>query len=173
MPWYHVMLIGAAIIAGLVANKTPRAWLWVCSLLGSGVVSYAYLRLADAPVWAPAPGIAMMSDAAVFLLIREFAKERWELYGLGTIMMVSVTMNLIQTSAIIAGFPARLPDDIYAYGLEAFNYAALLLILGRGVVDRVERHDGLFVSRHLGRTVDRLGAVAKAKTHQKTPFRTW
>lgn len=173
MHWYHFALIGSAIIAGLMAGKTPRAWLWIAAMAASFAVSVTYLYL-PGPWWLPQPGIAMMCDAVVFLAVREMGRDRWEIYGLGTLLMISVTLSLMQTAARIAGFPPQLPSEVYAIALEIINYLALILIGGVGLLDRIEASDvRLHFPRPARSAMDTIGNFAHRQTNQKTPFQNW
>lgn len=175
MEWYHYSMLAAALGTGWMAHKTPRAWLWIGLLAASFIISVSYLNM-DHPVWLPHPGIAMMVDAIVYLAIREVAEERWEKQGLGGLIMVSVTLNLVQTSAIVTGFPPQLPQWAYAIALEIINYLSLALIFGRGLIQRIEGKNGLPslpFPRWAGRPVARLGTFAKAKSVHKRPLGTW
>ncbi len=145
MSWYHLALLVAAGVAWFAARKTPRAGLWVVTLASSFVISVSYLYMYKPgwPFvwWPPHAGIATLCDAGVVALIFRFGMERWEAVGLRTIMMASVTVNLVQTSAYTLGFPPMMEAKTYAILLEAINYLALALIGGVGILDRKNARD--------------------------------
>lgn len=173
MHWYHFALIGWAIAVGLLAGKTPRAWLWIAAMAASFVVSVVYLNF-PGPRWLPQPGIATMCDAVIVISIREIGRDRWEIYGLGALFMISVSLSLVQTFAIIAGFPPQLPSEVYALALEIINYLALILIGGVGLLDRIEASDvRLHFPRPARSAMDTIGHFAHRQTNQKTPFQNW
>jgi hypothetical protein len=157
MEWYHYVMAGAALLAALAARKTPRAVIWVVSLAASFIVSVGYLRGYQAievsnlsaaytdgklvPLlrdWLPPSIVAAACDAVVCVLIWFFGRERWEtvwLYGISLAMMGT---NLLYASGLIIGFPPIPDRGTLGSILEAMNLAALLLIGGTGILDRVQ-----------------------------------
>jgi hypothetical protein len=171
---YHVLLLIAVGLAGYAARKTPRAWLWIAALAISFVVSVAYLYQAKpgwpGVWWPPHAGIATLCDAAIVVLIFRFGVDRWERVGLRTIMMVSVTINLVQTSAYTLGFPPMMPADTYAILLEVINYLALAMIGGVGILDRKNARDRISHRPH--RFMASVGEFAHAQS-AAPPLAKW
>ncbi len=175
MQWYHFTLAAAAIAAAAFAWKTPRAAFWVLCLTVSFIVSVAYLYLPKPYVpnmwWPPHAGIATLCDAAVVAAVFRWGREKWETVGLRTIIMASVTVNLIQTSAYTLGFPPMLPADAHAIILEFINYLALLLIGGVGLVDRINGRAAF--SRRTRADLATLGNFIHAKGWKSPPLAKW
>lgn len=170
MEWYHYVMAAVAVLAAVVARKTPRAVLWVAALAASFIVSVGYLRgyevieannllarYADAPYvplwrdWLPPSIIAAACDAVVCILIYRLGQERWERPWLYTITLGMMATNMLYASGLILGFPPVPDRGTLGIILEAMNLAALLLIGGTGILDRVQH-----VSGSLGGLVGRV-----------------
>jgi hypothetical protein len=163
MEWYHFVMAGAAIAAALVARKTPRAALWVVAFAASFIVSVGYLRGYESleannllafytdrtwdliPLfrdWLPPSIVAAACDAIVCILIYRMGRERWErlwLYGIALAMMGT---NLLYASGLVMGFPPIPDRGTLGIILEVMNLAALGLIGGTGILDRVQHGRG-------------------------------
>lgn len=181
MSWYHEALAALALFALVASWHLPRCRLWVGILVVAFVVSVAYYRLYPyADFWLP-PGavVAFFCDAIVFLIIRETHEDQWEIYGLGTIMIASATLNAIQVVGYVSGWPPMLPHVIYSSILELANAAYLLLIGGVGLLGWI--FDGSRSGPDVGPSRDsRLAMalnIAHKAAHQKTtvsqPLRKW
>jgi len=153
MSTYHLALLIAAVVAGWFARKQPRAWLWIGALALSFIVSVAYLYMPKhyypGMWWPPASLVAAMCDIAVVIAIRELGREKWETRLLFGLMMISVSVNLLYATGTILGFPPIPPHEVYAIILEAINYAALLLIAGTGLLERMGASNGHHTTRGL------------------------
>ena len=191
MEWYHFVMAGAAIAVAVIARKTPRAWLWVALLAASFIVSVGYLRGYEAleannllafytdrmwlltPLfrdWLPPSIVAAACDAVVCILIYRMGVERWErvwLYGISLAMMGT---NLLYASGLIMGF-SPIPDrGTLGIILEVMNLAALVLIGGTGILDRVQHGRsgiGGLVGRilHVGHSYLRAPAKRSTRGH--------
>ncbi|MCA0344754.1 MAG: hypothetical protein LCH99_34270 [Proteobacteria bacterium] len=174
MQWYHFIVPSFAVLALLGGWKTPRSVLWVALIMASYVISVAYIFLPRwdwIPWWPPAPGITFLCDAAAFLVVRELHKERWEMLGLGSLLLLSATIDLIQTWALVIGVPPALSSAVYGSILEMINVAAFLLIFGVGMMDRLNAGHGISRSAH--RVVGGLSDFAHSTSKQKKPLTKW
>jgi hypothetical protein len=161
MEWYHYVMAGAAIAAAVIARKTPRAWLWVAALAAAFIISVGYLRGYQAielsnlsaaytdgemvPLlrdWLPPSIVAAACDALVCVMIYFLGKERWETLWLYGICLAMMGTNLLYASGLIIGFPPIPDRGTLGAILEAMNLAALVLIGGTGILDRVQHGRG-------------------------------
>jgi hypothetical protein len=175
--WYHGLLATVAVLASAAGLKTPRATFWVFCLTASFVASVAYYY-APKPMWPGMwwplhSGIAALCDAMIVVLIFFFGKEKWETLGLRGIMLVSVSVNMMQTSAYTLGYPPPVPHALYSSILEVINFLALILLGGIGLLDRYNatpRHRfSVFAGPYLGR----IGNFAHQKTWKIPPLTKW
>lgn len=181
MSWYHEALAALAIFALIASWHLPRCRLWIGGLVVSFVISVAYYHATPIDgVWLPnGAAVAFFCDAILFLVIRETHKETWEIFGLGTVMIASATLNAIQMVGLVSGWPPMLSQVLYSSILEIANAAYLILIGGVGILGWVE--SGERTRRHIG--PDRRSSVAmvvntaRKVCHQKTtvsqPLRKW
>ena len=183
MDWFHYALLALACAALLASWNVPRCRLWVFALAGAYIVSVAYYRLSlpfsHESAWPHGAFIAFAVDAAVFVLIRETHKDQWEIWGLGSIMIASATLNAIQMMGLVFGWPPMLPQATYSTILEIANVAFLILIIGRGILGWIA--DASTSGHHL--PGDRAGGLARAvtyaheactkKTTASQPLRKW
>lgn len=185
MEWYHWALAAFALLAAFVARKTPRAVLWVAALATSFIVSVGYLRgyqaleannllashtgdialyVAIWRDWLPPSLVAGACDAVVCVLIYYFGRERWETLWLYSISLGMMATNLLYSSGLIMGFPPIPDRGTLGSILEAMNIAALLLVGGTGLLDRVQDvagNIGGFVGRVFRLSRSYLRAPAK------------
>lgn len=133
MEWYHWTLVALAVLAIVSAWRVPRAVLWV----GLGAFVY-YLTAAwhnagfPAGVW-----VGAASNFAMIVLITRYGEDRnWE-WMLGNAFALMTLIDLFHA----AGYATRLQ---FAVALEIVNAAALLMIAGTGIVQRIR--DGELVS---------------------------
>lgn len=181
MSWYHEALAALAIFALVASWHLPRCRLWVGILVVAFVVSVAYYRVAPyADFWTPHGAvIAFFCDAIVFLIIRETHKEAWEIYGLGTLMIASATLNAIQMVGLVSGWPPMLPHIVYSSILELANAAYLLIIGGVGILGWIEygarsgHSNGPDRSRRMAMVVHATRKAAHQKTTVSQPLRKW
>lgn len=173
MQWYHLTIIAIAAVAFLVSRGTPRASLWIVAVLVAylGPVLYLHAPRPDLLGWYPPDaGISFLFDGLVYFIITHKHEEAWEKRGLGTIFMVSATIDLLQCFGVLTGYPPPLSITMYGSILEFMNVLALLLIGGIGIGDTL-RDGGFDISRsyrlHLGSVMH----VAHAKTHASKPFK--
>lgn len=173
MEWYHFVMAGVAILAALAARKTPRAVIWVVSLAASFIVSVGYLRgyqaleannllafYTDDPSqivplmrdWLPPSIVAAACDAVVCVLIYFFGRERWETHWLYGISLAMMGTNMLYASGLIIGFPPIPDRGTLGIILEIMNLAALALIGGTGILDRVQ-HVGGGIGGLMGRVL--------------------
>lgn len=177
LQWYHIALAVAAVIAAALSIGTPRATFWIFSLTASFIASVAYFY-APKPwwpgMWWPLhSGVAALCDAAIVTLIYFFGREKWETFGLRGLMLISVSVNMVQTSAYTLGYPPPITHATYATILEVINFLALVLIGGIGLLDRYNassRHSFLdFARPYLGWA----GQLAHQKGWQNPPLSKW
>lgn len=173
MQWYHVAIPALAVISAISARRTPRAILWVSAIMAAYIAPVAYLY-ADMPSWLtwhpPQPGVSFLCDGAVYCLIIHNHEERWERWGLGSIFMASSTVDLIQCFGVMTGYPPPLSGHSYGIVLDALNVAALLLIGGISIADRI-KDGGRDLSGFYQLYLDRAIRAAHEKTHAPKPFR--
>lgn len=171
--WYHVAIPALAVISAIVARRTPRAILWVSAIMAAYLAPVAYLY-ADMPSWftwyPPQPGVSFLCDGAVYCLIAHKHEERWERWGLGSVFMASATIDLLQCFGIMTGFPPPLSGHAYGFSLDVLNVAALFMIGGMGIADRL-RNGGFDLSGTYHKHMDRALSFAHEKTHAPKPFR--
>lgn len=174
MYWYNWAQLTAFAIVIAIAWKTPRASLWAAALAASYVLSVAYIRVAPATgSWPPSQLVGLLLDGAVLVLIREHHREKWEYYGLCTIMSFMVTADIVQLFGVLTGFPPPLTQVNFGVILEALNYMALALIGGIGLMDLVPRNDRYSVAHHRFSLLHRTRRYAHARTHEPQPLRKW
>lgn len=180
MQWYHVLLITMAGVSLAASWKMPRCRLWIGALAMSYVISVAYYRLSPFyDGWHPHGSmIAFFTDALVFLIIRETHQERWEIATIGTVMIVSTSINLFQLSGYVWGFPPMLGQEAYSILLELLNAIYLLFIGGAGLMDHVDRKNtrrGLSRYRRGGLVAACINLFSKAREESKVrqPLRKW
>lgn len=173
MQWYHLALPTLAVIAAMLARRTPRSWLWVSAIMAAWIAPVAYLYAGQPdflPWYPPQPGISFLCDGTVYCFVIHRHEERWERWGLGSIFMASATVDLIQCFGVMTGYPPPLAGHSYGLVLDALNVAALLLIGGIGIADRL-KDGGRDFSGFYQRYLDRAVRAAHAKTHAPKPFR--
>ncbi len=142
MFWFHIAQLSAFAVAAGLSWKTPRAALWVSLLAASYVISVLYVNYPHwGGFWPPSQLVGLLLDGAVLLAIREFHKEKWEFFGLGTIMGFMVTADIVQLSGSLTGYPPPLNQNDFGIILELLNYFALVLIGGVGLMDLVRVND--------------------------------
>lgn len=167
MEWYHAALASLALIALLLSWNVPRCGKWIFLATMSYIVSVAYYRLSPGGhLYPPGPVVAFFCDASVFVMIRQAHKEKWEFYGLGSLMMFSATLNLLQVMSDATGVPPMLPQLIYSEILEVTNALYLSIIGGIGMMDWKHEID---LARNRASGVDRtfyLAAREKSKVQK-------
>ena len=126
LEWYHWTLISAALIAGALAWRVPRAVIWI----GLGVVSYvtsAMWHNAGLP-YATAYGAA--TNLIICYLFWIFSNRRWE-------MRLWNFFHLMLVVDLLYIFGAIRDQFTFAVTLELINLAALIFIGLTGMFDRV------------------------------------
>lgn len=172
MSGYHISLLIVAAVTALIAWRVPRAKLWIGALAASFVVSVTYLYLVpqgygpDGSWRAPASLIAGLCDASVAAMIYWFGKRRWETVGLYSLVLLSVAVNLLYATGELFYFPPIPPREVYAIILEIINYAALLLIGGTGILNRIGAGHGI---RSSGRVVAGVRMARDALQKESRP----
>lgn len=131
MSFVDVSLLSGAILAALLAWRTPRGVLWIVAGALSYTVSVIYWR-SGLPY---AEGIAGLCDAAVCIAIYFFGRERWEML-IWRLFQTSVAINFLYLAGNIGVFYG-VPHDAYSAMLEAINWLALILIAGNGLAQMV------------------------------------
>ncbi len=173
MQWYHLTIIAIAAVAFLASRGTPRASLWIVAVVAAYLGPVLYLNI-PRPEWLPwAPpvsGVSFLFDGFVYFLITHKHEEAWEKHGLGTIFMISATIDMLQCFGVLTGHPPPLSTTMYGSILEIMNVLALLLIGGIGIGDMI-RDGGFDISRSYRRYLGSVMHVAHAKTHASKPFR--
>ncbi len=163
---YHIALLSAAIVTGLISRDLRRAWLWIGALALSFIVSVAYLYAPKPFIfggwWPPASGVAALCDISVALAIYTWGRRRWETVGLYALMLLSVAVNALYTTGQIFGWPPIPPHEVYAIILELINYAALLLIAGTAILSRIGAvHGRSFAGRLMASLYSARSALRK------------
>lgn len=154
MHWYHFALGSIALVALLLSWNVPRCGKWVFLVSASYVVSVLYYRIGPSgDYYPPGPVIAFFCDAIVFVIIRQGHKEKWEIFGLGSLIMFMATLNLVQVMGDAIGFPPMLPSDIYSMILEVTNALYLFIIGGVGLMD---------LGHEIGLARNRRGGMGRA-----------
>ena len=125
-----VLLMGALVF--LIAGKLPRARLWVCAIT---VVYFFSNWVWSSSGWSNPAYIAAILDALLVVEILRSTnskKERWQ-FCTAIIMQLMVAVNLIYVY-----FGHILNVGVYhQISLEALNYAALLVIGGTAVSEKL------------------------------------
>lgn len=136
MAWYHIALASLALLALLLSWNVPRCGKWVFLATMSYIVSVIYYRMSPGGhLFPPGPVIAFFCDAAVFVMIRQGHREKWEFWGLGSLVMGMATLNFIQVMSDATGVPPVLPQLVYSEILEVTNALYLSIIAGIGLMD--------------------------------------
>lgn len=157
--WQIALLFGA-VVASILSFGLPRAQLWILAGAVSFVFSTAWQRY-DLPFH---PAFTLACDACVCLAIYFFGREKWEI-ALYRIFQASVLTSLVFLVGPIeiAGHTFNMGHYGYVVFLEAWNWAALLVIGGMGLAEKIggrgyENFPGLgwasgfLRSLHFGRT---------------------
>jgi hypothetical protein len=162
-------------LAAFIAWKTPRAPLWVLLLASSYVISVLYLQFAPkGGLWPPSQLVGLLLDGAVLLAIREYHKEQWEFFGLGTLLAFMVTADTVQLFGALTGFPPPFSKDNFGIILECLNYLALALIGGIGLMDLVRADDHRHNLGHVRPDLlHRASSHAHARSHNPKTLRKW
>jgi hypothetical protein len=114
---FQIALLVAALITAAVSRHQPRALLWISAGAASFVLSTAWARYGlPYPAW-----FTGVCDATVCLLVYFFGRQKWEM-GIGYLFQASVLLSIGYLTGVIG------PHYAYVIGLEAINWAALLLI---------------------------------------------
>lgn len=149
MDWYHYVLGALALLALILSWNVPRCGKWIFLLSASYVVSVLYHRLAPHDDVMPHGSVvAFFCDAAIFIIIRQMHVEKWEIFGLGGVVLLMASFNMVQVLAVSFGFPPVMDQAIYSAILECANVAYLLLIGGVGLADWLTHGRG--EGHHLG-----------------------
>lgn len=174
MSFYHWAQLAAFVLAAFIAWKTPRAPLWVVLLAASYVISVLYVHLAPkGAFWPPSQLVGLLLDGAVLLAIREYHKEQWEFYGLGTLLAFMVTADIVQLFGALTGFPPPFSRNNFGILLECLNYMALALIGGIGLMDWVRADDRDTMGHVRSDLLHRAGLYAHARTENPKTLRKW
>lgn len=144
MSVFELALLIGCVVAALVNRGEPRVLLWI----GAGIADYVASSIYYAGGWPYHPFATALMDAAVCLSIYAFAATRWEL----------LLFNVFQGSVLVSILMlANLVPDAYAYALllELCNWAALLVMIGTGVLKAIgnARLSGWLVGPPLRRAV--------------------
>ena len=173
MSWYHVAQLAAFVIAAGIAWHTPRGALWAGLLGVSYVVSVLYVHLSPGGFyWPPSQLVGLLLDGAVLIAIREFHKEQWEWYGIGTILGFMVTADVIQLLTVLTGFPPPFSKENFGIILECLNFLALAVIGGVGLMDRLQT-DGNSLADHGRHFLHRASAYAQSEQENYKSLRKW
>lgn len=170
MQYYHAILGALALAALLLSWRLPRCGKWIFLVSASYVASVLYHRLVPYDDVMPHGAvISFFCDAFVFVMIRQMHQEKWEIYGLGTIVMFMAVFNLIQVLAVTFGFPPVMANEKYSTILEVANALYLFIIGGVGLSDLVARNErhGMGHYRHGGVSATLASAVeaGREKSH--------
>lgn len=130
MAWYHIVLIGAAIIAAALAWHVPRAVQWL-ALGALSYVSSAMWHNAGLPHGA---FYGAMTNLAICYGLWIWADQRWEM-RLWNCFHFMLIIDILYIVGIIRD------QFTFAVSLELINLAAILLIAGTGIVQRVDGMD--------------------------------
>jgi hypothetical protein len=177
MAWYHFALLGLAGGALWASWKLPRCRLWVAVAAASYVLSVVYFRATDGnPFYPHGSFIAFLCDSIAFVIIRETHKQKWEVYGLGGIMLTCATFNFVQLAAVVFGSPPVLDQSTYSEILEGANALYLLMIGGMGYMEAIadgQRSMPDHRSRPMAQAVHHAYAKATKKTKFEQTLRRW
>ena len=114
---FQIALLAGALLTGLASWRLPRAWAWICVGAAAFVVSATYARHG-----LPYPSAFNAAcDVTVCLLVYFFGRLKWEM-AIGYLFQASVLLSIGNLIGVIE------PHYAYIVGLEAINWAALLLI---------------------------------------------
>jgi hypothetical protein len=153
--WQVSLLIGA-LLTLCYSTQVTRAWLWI----GIGTLSFvASTMWARAELPSP-PFFIMLCDTAVCLTIYTFATRQWEIW-LFRIFQGSVLLSIFH---VFGGVQSQY---FYVAFLEAFNWAALLLIAGTATIQMVGAGNGNHFGRRWSGRV--RGAYGTFFTPRKSP----
>lgn len=140
-PWAYSILIIAVIVMA-TSRKVPRAWLWVSALVIDFIITSLFWDYGNRDYH---PIITLACDALVCCLVHFYAKEKWEA-GVFFAFLASVFTSLFRIGLFI-------PDSVvYASMLETWNYLALAVIFGIGIMDAIASRSGTVfhnISRNL------------------------
>lgn len=132
--WAYSILILSVIVMA-ISWRVPRAWLWILALMADFIATSLFWDYGN---HAFHPLFTLACDASVCLACHVYAQEKWEL-GFFLAFLSSVFISLLKLSGLIPN------SVIYASFLEVFNYCALILIGGMGILDMISRHDGHYL----------------------------
>lgn len=122
------LLIGA-LVACILAWRTPRGLLWVALAAIDYAASVIYWRAGF-----PYPeGFVCLCDAVVCLSLYFMAKERWEL-GIYRLFQISVAVNILFLAGSLGIF-YRIDVETYSILEELLNWLTLLSIGGIGAAE--------------------------------------
>lgn len=155
-PFELALLVGVLAAAAACRFK-DRPLLWLTVGVVNYVITSAYYAL-GLPYHA---FFTAMADSAVCLSIYFGGKYHWEM-GLYRVYQFSVAISILRLSTLI--------DDAYFYALllEACNWLAIFVIIGKGIAERLENGDA-YLDRHLrGRVHRALRFVREERNTQ--PF---
>lgn len=141
MSEFQLALLIGALTTAFFARKLPHAWLWISAWALSFVASTAYYRMGF-PYY---PVATLFFDGCLSIAIYGKAKERWELL-LMRLVQCSILISLVYSYLLFFQKTAA-HHWLYIVLLEAVNWAALAMIFGTAVLDRI-RSNGDSAARH-------------------------
>lgn len=148
---FQIALAIFAVFVGLTSMNVPRARFWIVTGATSFVATVMYWRL-DLPY---APAFAVACDTLVCLTIYFVAREEWEMW-LWRIFQLSILVSIAYLVRLIG------PHSAYITLLVILNVAALLVIMGTGIVGRIKANGGFSIHSRL-RRVRRAYDIIHAK----------
>lgn len=154
---FQVALLIGALVSLIISQNLARAWVWILLGAWSFFVSTAYARL-GLP-YPSAMGVAC--DAVVVLTIYHVGKSNYELL-LWRVFQTMILINILYLAGVIG------PHWAYATALEICNWAALLIIAGTAIAERVERGE-IAIGRRSPRFVRHL-SVALRRERTSAPW---
>lgn len=125
LEWYHWTLISAAIIAGALAWRVPRAVIWI----GLGVASYVTSAMWHNAGWPYATQFGAATNLAICYLFWIFSNRRWE-------MRLWNFFHLMLVVDLLYMFGAIRDQFTFAVSLELINLSALIFIGVTGITER-------------------------------------
>ncbi len=162
------LLIGAAIVAFITA-RLPRAHYWLLAGGGSFILSTAWARY-DLPY---PPAFTLSCDAAVCLLIYFFGREKWEEH-VYKIFQLSVLISLVYLAGPIeiGNITITMNHWLYVVLLELSNWAALAVIGGTAIMDRIGANEN-GAGHWRGNHIHRPNAAWRADRATKPFHKVW
>lgn len=129
---YSIALGIMAIVALICTYRLPRAWIWIGLASVSYVVSSLYWQ--NTRNYELLPVVNITCDAALCWAIYAYYKEDWEIY-----VFIAYLASVFGSLLMLGGFIHHL--WVYGSVLEAANAAAMLFMIGTGIIDMAGKNE--------------------------------